>query len=39
MMTHMREWLIKKKIPSYPSIKRAANAAVKVIEYYERKPA
>jgi acyl-CoA synthetase (NDP forming) len=39
MMAQMRKWMIKAKLPVYPSIKRAANAAVKVIEYYERRPA
>jgi acyl-CoA synthetase (NDP forming) len=37
-MTRMREYMIKEKWPAFPSIKRAANATVKVIDYYERKP-
>lgn len=37
IMTRMREYMMKEPWPVFPSIKRAANAAVKVIEYYERK--
>jgi hypothetical protein len=37
IMTRMREYMKNEKWPVFPSIKRAAKAAVKVIEYYERK--
>ena len=37
-MAQMRDYMKKEKWPVFPSIKRAASAAVKVIEYYERKP-
>jgi len=39
MMGQMKDMLIEARVPLYPSIKRAANAAVKVIQYYERKQA
>ncbi|MEE8399674.1 MAG: CoA-binding protein [Desulfobacterales bacterium] len=38
IMTQLHEYMNKEKWPVFPSIKRAANAAAKVIEYYERKP-
>lgn len=39
IMAEMREYMNKEKWPVFPNIKRAANAAVKVIEYHERKQA
>jgi len=36
-MKQMRGYMIEAKWPVYPTIKRAAKAAAKVIEYYERK--
>jgi len=37
MVARMRKYMSKEKWPVFPTIKRAANAAAKVIEYYERK--
>jgi len=36
-VARMRKYMSKEKWPVFPTIKRAANAAAKVIEYYERK--
>jgi hypothetical protein len=37
IMAKMRAYMNEAKWPVFPNIKRAANAAAKVIEYYERK--
>ena len=39
ILDQMRQYMIQAKWPVYPSIKRAARAAVKVIEFYSRKQA
>ncbi|MCP4750464.1 MAG: hypothetical protein GY866_06200 [Proteobacteria bacterium] len=37
IVARMRQYMIEAKWPVYPTIKRAARAAVKAIEYYEKK--